>query len=121
MPSRTCKTSCSVWLRNPIPPPTTFAPGFPTAGRRRREPILERCLAYNPGPHRKTAAAPSVSSPDGYAQTAATLFSITSSCHRHGVDVFAYLQDMLQRIASDPTQPPDQLRTWLPDRWTPPV
>jgi hypothetical protein len=55
------------------------------------------------------------------AQTAATLFSITSSCHRHGVDVFAYLQDMLQRIAGDPTPPPDQLRTRLPDRWTPSV
>src|SRR5258708_205755 len=33
------------------------------------------------------------------AETAATLFSIASSCHRHSVDVFAYLQDILERLA----------------------
>jgi hypothetical protein len=54
------------------------------------------------------------------AQTAATLFTITSSCHRHGIDVFAYLQDMLQRFARDPKPTPDQLRGWLPDRWVQP-
>jgi transposase len=46
------------------------------------------------------------------AHTAATLFSIASSCHRHGVDVFAYLHDILQRPAL-----PSQLRDRLPDRW----
>jgi transposase len=55
------------------------------------------------------------------AQTAATLFSVTSSCHRHGVDVFAYLHDVLQRLAHDPQPAPDLLRAWLPDRWRPPV
>jgi transposase len=54
------------------------------------------------------------------AQTAATLFSITSSCHRHGKDVFAYLHDLLQRLAHDPVPTPEQLRDWLPDRWKPP-
>jgi transposase len=54
------------------------------------------------------------------AETAATLFSITSSCHRHGIDVFAYLQDILQRLAHDAKPTPDQLREWLPDRWKPP-
>jgi transposase len=54
------------------------------------------------------------------AETAATLFSITSSCHRHGIDVFAYLRDLLQRLAHDPNPPPEQLRDWLPDRWQPP-
>jgi transposase len=54
------------------------------------------------------------------AQTAATLFSVTSSCHRHGIDVFAYLQDILQRLALDTAPTPNQLRAWLPDRWKPP-
>jgi transposase len=54
------------------------------------------------------------------AETAATLFSITSSCHRHGIDVFAYLQDILQRLAHDAKPTPEQLRDWLPDRWKPP-
>jgi len=54
------------------------------------------------------------------AETAATLFTITSSCHRHKVDAFAYLRDLLERLAHDPHPPPDQLRDWLPDRWKPP-
>jgi len=54
------------------------------------------------------------------AETAATLFSIASSCHRHGVDVFAYLQDLLERLAHAPNPPPEQHRDWLPDRWKPP-
>jgi transposase len=58
-------------------------------------------------------------SADG-AGTAATLFTIASSCHRHGQDVFAYLQDILQRLAHAPNPPPNQLRDWLPDRWKPP-
>jgi transposase len=55
------------------------------------------------------------------ARTAATLFTVNSSCHRHGVDVFAYLRDILERLAHDPQPSPEQLRDWLPDRWKPPV
>jgi len=55
------------------------------------------------------------------AETAATLFTVTSSCHRHGVDVFAYLHDILQRLAHDPQPDPQRLRDWLPDRWQPPA
>ena len=54
------------------------------------------------------------------AETAATLFSVASSCHRHGVDVFAHLHDILQRLAHEPNPSPEQLRDWLPDRWQPP-
>jgi transposase len=54
------------------------------------------------------------------AETAATLFTITSSCHRHGVDAFAYLRDILERLAHEPNPPPEQVRAWLPDRWKPP-
>jgi transposase len=54
------------------------------------------------------------------AETAATLFSVTSSCHRHGHDVFAYLHDLLQRLAHYPAPTSVQLRAWLPDRWKPP-
>jgi transposase len=53
------------------------------------------------------------------AETAAILFSVTSSCHRHGVDVFAYLRDILQRLAHDPRPSAEVLRDWLPDRWKP--
>jgi transposase len=54
------------------------------------------------------------------AETAAILFSVTSSCHRHGVDAFAYLRDLLERLAHDPQPTPEELRNWLPDRWRPP-
>jgi transposase len=54
------------------------------------------------------------------AETAAKLFSVTSSCHRHRVDVFAYLHDLLQRLAHDPQPAASVLRDWLPDRWQPP-
>jgi transposase len=54
------------------------------------------------------------------AQTAATLFSLTSTCHRHRKDAFAYLRDLMQRLAHDPEPAPDLLRAWLPDRWQPP-
>ena len=54
------------------------------------------------------------------AETAAILFSVTSSCHRHQVDAFAYLHDLLQRLAHDPQPSPELLRGWLPDRWRPP-
>ena len=54
------------------------------------------------------------------AETAATLFSVASSCHRHRVDVFAYLHDLLQRLAHDPKPTDELLREWLPDRWKPP-
>jgi transposase len=54
------------------------------------------------------------------ARTAATLFTVTSSCRRHNIDVFAYLRDILERLAHDPQPSPEQLREWLPDRWKPP-
>jgi transposase len=54
------------------------------------------------------------------AETAATLFTVTSSCHRHGVDVFAYLRDILERLAHEPQPAAEVLRDWLPDRWQAP-
>ena len=54
------------------------------------------------------------------AETAAILFSVTSSCHRHGIDAFAYLRDLLDRLAHDPHPSAEALRAWLPDRWRPP-
>ena len=55
------------------------------------------------------------------AQTAAILFSVTSSCHRHKVDAFAYLRDLLERLAHEPQPTAEVLRAWLPDRWRPPL
>jgi transposase len=47
-------------------------------------------------------------------QTAAVLFSFTSTCQRLGVEPWAYLQDVLTRL---PVLPADQLDALLPDRW----
>ena len=57
---------------------------------------------------------------DQGARMAATLFTVTSTCHRHKVDSFAYTQDVLMRLAHDPQPTVENLRGWLPDRWRPP-
>jgi transposase len=54
-----------------------------------------------------------VGSPQG-GQTAAILISFTSTCHRLGVEPWAYLQDVLTRL---PTTPAGQLENLLPDHW----
>ena len=55
----------------------------------------------------------SIGSPRG-GQTAAVLFSFTSTCQRLGVEPWAYLQDVLTRL---PTTPAGQLGDLLPDHW----
>jgi hypothetical protein len=47
-------------------------------------------------------------------QTAAVLFSFTATCHRLGIEPWAYLQDILSRL---PVTPAAQLAELLPDRW----
>jgi transposase len=47
-------------------------------------------------------------------QTAAVLFSFTSTCQRLGVEPWAFLEDVLTRL---PGLPGDQLDELLPDRW----
>jgi hypothetical protein len=47
-------------------------------------------------------------------QTAAVLFGFTSTCHRLGVEPWAYLNDVLSRL---PTTPAERLVELLPDRW----
>jgi transposase len=54
-----------------------------------------------------------VGSPRG-GQTAAVLFSFTSTCQRLGVEPWAYLQDLLARL---PATLGGQLGDLLPDRW----
>ena len=49
-------------------------------------------------------------------KTAAVLFSFTASCQRHGLDPFAYLRDVLERLAAANLQGED-LVALLPDRW----
>ena len=49
-------------------------------------------------------------------KTMAILFSVVSSCQRHGHDPFVYLRDVLTRL---PESPKDQLAELLPDRWKP--
>ena len=46
--------------------------------------------------------------------TAAILFSLIATCQRHNVEPFAYLRDVLTRIAATPIS---QLDQFLPDRW----
>jgi transposase len=57
-----------------------------------------------------------VGSPRG-GQTAAVLFSFTSTCQRLGVEPWSYLQDVLTRL---PTTPAGQLGDLLPDHWKAP-
>jgi hypothetical protein len=47
----------------------------------------------------------------------AVLFSVVSSCQRHGHDPFVYLRDVLSRL---PDHPKEKLADLLPDRWSPP-
>jgi hypothetical protein len=54
-----------------------------------------------------------VGSPRG-GQTAAVLFSFTSTCQRLGVEPWAYLHDVLTRL---PATPAGQLGGLLPDHW----
>jgi transposase len=54
-----------------------------------------------------------VGSPGG-GQTAALMFSFTSTCQRLGVEPWGYLQDVLARL---PTMPAGQLSDLLPDHW----
>jgi transposase len=54
-----------------------------------------------------------VGSPRG-GQTAAVLFSFTSTCQRLGIEPWAYLQDVLTRL---PMTPAAQLGDLLPDHW----
>ena len=47
-------------------------------------------------------------------QTAAVLFSFTATCKHLGIDPFAYLRDVLERL---PTHPAERLEELLPHRW----
>jgi len=47
-------------------------------------------------------------------RTAAVLYSLTGTCKHHGIDPFAYLQDILRRL---PSHPAEQLDELLPDVW----
>lgn len=47
-------------------------------------------------------------------RTAAVLFSFTSTCHRLGIEPWAYLQDVLTRL---PRISEERLAELLPDRW----
>jgi transposase len=51
---------------------------------------------------------------DNGGHTAAILFSLMATCKRHRVEPFAYLRDVLTRIAATPIS---QLDQFLPDRW----
>ncbi len=52
------------------------------------------------------------------ARAAAVHFSLIASCHRHGLDAFAYLRDVLTRLPLLGLAPSrDNLRLLLPDRW----
>jgi hypothetical protein len=54
-----------------------------------------------------------VGSPTG-GQTATVLLSFTSTCHRLGVEPWAYLQAVLTQL---PTTPTERLTELLPDHW----
>jgi hypothetical protein len=47
-------------------------------------------------------------------KTAAILFSFTSTCRRLGIDSFAYLRDLFERL---PSHPAERLQELLPECW----
>jgi transposase len=47
-------------------------------------------------------------------RTAAVLYSLTGTCKHLGIDPFAYLRDVLDRL---PAHPVDRLGELLPDAW----
>jgi transposase len=51
---------------------------------------------------------------DNGGRTAAVLFSFTSTCHRLGIEPWAYLHDVLTRL---PSMPAERFVDLLPDRW----
>jgi transposase len=51
---------------------------------------------------------------EGGGATAAILFTLTESCKNLGVDPWAYLRDVLDRVSTHPASRIDEL---LPDRW----
>jgi transposase len=51
---------------------------------------------------------------DNAGNTAASLYTLTMSCKRHGIDVQAYLLDVFRRIKQ---ASPAELEALLPDRW----
>ena len=51
---------------------------------------------------------------EGGGATAAILFSLTETCHRLGVEPWAYLRDVLDRVSTHPASRIDEL---LPDHW----
>jgi transposase len=52
------------------------------------------------------------------AQAAAVHFSLIASCHRHGLDAFAYLRDILTQLPRlGPAPSHDAILPLLPDRW----
>lgn len=53
---------------------------------------------------------------DEAGRTAAIFVSFVSTCQRHDIDSFAYLQDILRRL---PEHPADRLDELLPGRWRP--
>jgi len=56
-------------------------------------------------------------------ETAAILFSLTSSCRRNGIDPFAYLRDVFGRLPDlrNRSTDPEAIAALLPHRWTPPT
>lgn len=51
-------------------------------------------------------------------QTAAVLYSFTSTCHRLGIEPWAYLKDVLERLPTLSTERrTESLAELLPDRW----
>ena len=52
---------------------------------------------------------------DAGGRTAGVLYTMTQTCRRHGLDPFAYLQDVLTRL---PSAQVEDLPLFLPNRWS---
>lgn len=52
------------------------------------------------------------------AKRSALFLSLAASCRLHGIEIFEYFKDILQKIAGMQKKDPEKLRELLPDRWT---
>ena len=53
---------------------------------------------------------------DSGGKRAAILYTLIRTCERHGVNEWAYLKDVLERIS---THPASEIDTLLPHNWKP--
>ena len=77
----------------------------------------DRFLEPSPGVEAELLAGGGEAGEDGDSSAAVTIYSITVTCKRLGLDPFRYLRDLLSAVSTHPAKDIDQL---LPNHWAQP-